>query len=86
MHLRTIGLQAILVHGLQNSSASSGGHRVAAVSVEMDPARQRLGDLWRCYHRRERQPVADALRMCNPFMSDACRNDVNTMQARTSDT
>jgi hypothetical protein len=61
-HRVRVGLYALVVDDAQHLAPARAAHRVAAERVEVQPRRERSRDLGRRHHRRERQPVANALR------------------------
>jgi len=61
-HRVRVGLDALVVDDAQHLAPACAAHWVAAERVEVQPRRERSRDLGRRHHRRERQPVADALR------------------------
>jgi hypothetical protein len=62
-HRVRVGLDALIVDDAQHLAPARAAHRVAAERVEVQPRRERGRDLRRRHDRRERQPIADALRL-----------------------
>mmetsp|Transcript_27549 Transcript_27549/g.70158 ORF Transcript_27549/g.70158 Transcript_27549/m.70158 type:complete len:243 (+) Transcript_27549:383-1111(+) len=60
-HLLAVLLPPLLVHHAQHRAPARAAHRVAAVRVEVQPARHGGGDLGRGHHSCQGQAVADAL-------------------------
>src|SRR5215467_4737233 len=77
-------LQALAVDHFEHRFPLRADDRVAAERVEMNPLRERVGDLCRRHHRRQRSSVADALGHGYDVRDDSLQLKAPIMAARPS--
>ena len=80
-HLERVRLQLLALDYFQHGLALRADDRIAAERVEMNPLRERCGDLRRGHDRGERAAVADAFRHGDDVGNDALRFETPVMRA-----